>query len=333
MSKNDLKSMHGAGFGLGKETKEIVVTQYNPAWPKTFEMEAAKITEALGTNYIAIHHIGSTAVPGLSAKPIIDVIAVVKCPEKAIAPLENLGFTYKGELTIPMRLYFNRSTGAKINLHVYEDNHPEIELNILFREYLRSHPDARQEYSRLKENLLEDVSSHQKNNSTFTGYTLGKDAFIRKILKAANFTRIRIVKCAHDAEWEAAKRLRNKYFFDPLSIKDPYTWTFDHKEHSHLILYQGVDIIGYAHIQFWQDNRAALRILVIDENFRHHGFASQFLRLCEQWLKKQGIKSLHDEAKPDVVGFYRKNGYRKMPFEDPSGEPPSSHDIAMGKKL
>lgn len=167
----------------------------------------------------------------------------------------------------------------------------------------------------------------------FTGYNLGKDAFIRKVLSAANFNRIRIMKCTHYAEWETAKRLRNKYFFDPLSISDPYTWTFDHPEHVHFILYQGVEIIGYAHIQFWPEHRAALRIIVIDEDYRQHGLGSQFLQLCEQWLKKQGIRTLHDEARPNVVSFYSRNGYTEMPFEDPSGEPPSPNDIAMGKNL
>ena len=59
---------------------------------------------------------------------------------------------------------------------------------------------------------------------------------------------IRLVKCAQDAEWDFAKKLRNKYFFDPLAIEDPYTWTFDHKEHAHFILYQDDTMIGYAHI-------------------------------------------------------------------------------------
>lgn len=316
-----------------KKTKNIVVTSYNPDWPKIFEAEAAKIKEALGALCIAIHHIGSTAVPGLLAKPVIDMIGVVRHPEEVIRPLEDLGFKYKGEYNIPMRFYFNRSEGIEINLHIYEEGHPEIELNLLFRDYLRKHHDARDQYAKLKEDLLKDKTSYEKNNSTFTGYNLGKDAFIRKILQAANFNRIRIMKCIHYAEWGAAKRLRNKYFFDPLSISDPYTWTFDHPEHVHLVLYQGVEIIGYAHIQFWPDQRSALRIIVIDEEHRQHGFGSQFLQLCEQWLKKQGVKSLHDEARPTVVSFYRRNGYTEMPFEDPAGEPPSIHDIAMGKKL
>lgn len=316
-----------------QNTKKIIVAAYHPDWPKTFEIESSKIKEALGENAIAIHHIGSTAVPGLSAKPVIDMIGVVKNPKEAISPLENLGFKYKGEYNIPMRYYFNRSNGVDVNLHVYEEGHPEIELNLLFRDYLRSHPDARDEYARLKETLLKEKSSYEKKNSMFTGYNLGKDAFIRKILKAANYNRIRIMKCTHYAEWDEAKRLRRQYFFDPLSIADPYTWTFDHPEHAHLVLYQGVDIIGYAHIQFWPHLRAALRIIVVDERYRHYGQGSRFLHLCEQWLRKQGIKSLHDEARPSAVNFYRKNGFTEMPFDDPSGDPPSPHDIAMGKKI
>lgn len=316
-----------------KKIKKIIVTSYNPDWPHIFEQEAFKIKEVLGSNYIAIHHIGSTSIPSLSAKPVIDMIGIVKNPEGAIQPLESLGFKYKGEYNIPMRFYFNRSEGVETNLHVYEEGHPEIELNLLFRDYLRQHSNARDEYSKLKEELLKKKSSYEKNNSLFTGYNLGKDAFIRKILQAANFNRIRMMKCTHYAEWEVTKQLRNKYFFDPLSISDPYTWTFDHPEHVHLVLYQGVEVIGYAHIQFWPQHRAALRIIVIDEKYRQHGLGSQFLQLCEQWLKRQGIKSLHDEARPNVVSFYRRNGYTEMPFEDPSGEAPSIHDVAMGKKL
>lgn len=144
---------------------------------------------------------------------------------------------------------------------------------------------------------------------------------------------IRMTQCIHASEWEAAKRLRNTYFFDPLGIDDPYAWTFDHPEHVHFVLYRGKDVSGYAHIQLWPGNRAALRIIAIDEKYRQHGLGSQFLRLCEEWLKQQGVHSLHDEARPNVVEFYRKNGYSEMPFNDPSGEPPSVYDIAMGKTL
>lgn len=313
--------------------KKLIIVPYNFDWPITFEREASKIKEVLGSNCLSIHHIGSTAVPGLLAKPIIDIIVIVTNLEETIRPLESLGFKYKGEYNIPMRFYFNRAGGVATNLHIYEENHPEIDLNLLFRDYLRNHPKVRAEYANLKESLLKDEASYEKKDFMFTGYNLGKDAFIRKVLKSAKFKRIRIMKCTHYAEWDFAKKLRQRYFFEPLSITDPYTWTFDHKDHAHLIFYQGVEMIGYAHIQFWPNQRAALRIFVIDEPYRHQGFGSQFLKLCEQWLKRNGIQSIHDEARPDVISFYRKNGYIKMPFEDPSGTPPSPHDVAVGKKL
>lgn len=144
---------------------------------------------------------------------------------------------------------------------------------------------------------------------------------------------IRLVKCCLDNEWEFARKLRTKYFFEPLSIADPYTWTFTHKEHAHFILYQGDTMVGYAHIQLWPQHRAALRIIAIEEPYRNRGLGSQLLHLCEEWLKSQGIKSLHDEARPSSIPFYRKNGYREMPFNDPSGEPPSPYDLALGKVL
>lgn len=153
------------------------------------------------------------------------------------------------------------------------------------------------------------------------------------VLMKKSTNQISIVQCIHSSEWDFAKQLRNKYFFDPLAIKDPFTWTFNHKDHVHFILYQGDIMTGYVQIQFWPNHRAALRIIVIDEPYRNQGLGSLFLHLCEQWLKTKGIKSIHDEARPTAIEFYRKNGYTEMPFNDPSGEPPSIHDLAMGKML
>lgn len=313
--------------------KEIVVTPYQSSWPETFIKESELVRSALGTHCQAIHHVGSTAVPGLAAKPVIDMIAVIKDRNAVIPLLEALGYQYKGEYNIPMRLYFNRNVGMPVNLHVYEEGHPEIELNLLFRDYLRSHPEARDEYAALKSALLKDEAAYVKRNSLFTGYNLGKDAFIRKTLKAAGFHRVRMMKCTHLAEWEAAKNFRQTFFFTPAGIQDPYTWTFDHPEHLHLILYQGVDIAGYLHVQLWPDHRAALRILVVDPLLQGKGLGCQFLAMLEPWLKTLGVRSIHDEARPDAVPFYLKCGYSEMPFNDPTGEPPSPHDTAMGKLL
>lgn len=320
------------------QRKNIIVVPYNPKWPEMFEYEAFLIKEVLKDNCIAIHHVGSTSVPGLAAKPQIDIIAVIRDPAQAIEQLTQMGYTFKGESNIPFRLYFNdnlhENRHAKVNLHVYEEGHPEITLNLLFRDYLRSHPNVRDEYAALKETLLQDESSFQKKEgSMFTGYNLGKDAFIRRVLKETGFDQIRFLRCTHDLEWEIVRNLRQKEFFDKACIKDPYDWTFYHPDHVHLVLCEGVEVIGYAHVQLWPKNRAALRMIVIDEHKRQKGFGRIFLKFIEKWLKSQNRQSLHTESSREALIFYQIMDYKPMPFNDPDDYPSDSLDVAMGKML
>ena len=113
--------------------KIIEVVPYDPNWPHIYEKEAALIRQALGGNCLAIHHIGSTSVPGLAAKPKIDIIAVVRIWFFDKSQLEAIGYKYRGGFNIPLRRSFTiRTADRNINLHVFEENDPEIELNILF---------------------------------------------------------------------------------------------------------------------------------------------------------------------------------------------------------
>jgi GrpB-like predicted nucleotidyltransferase (UPF0157 family) len=80
--------------------KQITLVSYNPEWPQQFEAERVQIAKALTGNCTAIHHIGSTAIPGLSAKPRIDIIIESPRPKEAIRLLESLGFEYMGEFNI-----------------------------------------------------------------------------------------------------------------------------------------------------------------------------------------------------------------------------------------
>jgi GNAT superfamily N-acetyltransferase len=134
-------------------------------------------------------------------------------------------------------------------------------------------------------------------------------------------------------EWKAARYFRDKYFFGPNGIEDPYTWTFQHDEHVHFILYQDADIIGYAHIQRWPEHRVALRIIVIDKHQRNNNSGSVLLQFIEKWLKTLGIKSIHTESRKSSLGFYLKNGYIDMPFDDPEGHESHPDDIPLGKVL
>lgn len=313
--------------------KIIEVVPYDPNWPHIYEKEAALIRQALGGNCLAIHHIGSTSVPGLAAKPKIDIIAVVQDPLLARDQLQKIGIQYRGECNIPLHYGFSKRGDIDLNIHVYEEAHPEIELNLCFRDYLRNYTNKRDDYARLKEELIQDESSFTKENSPFTNYTLRKGDFIREVLREAGFNGIRMLKCNDNTEWAAAKHFRDTYFFGPHGIEDPYTWTFKHEEHAHLVLYQGTEIVAYAHIQFWPYSRAAIRIIATDENKRNQRFGSKFLALIEKWLRSLGVKSIHAESRQSSLRFYIKNGYCSMPFNDPENHESDPNDVPVGKLL
>lgn len=311
--------------------KTVEVVPYNPLWPKMYEEEASLIKQALGTNCIEVHHIGSTAIPGLSAKPIIDIIPVVlniSEVDKATKSMENLGYEAKGEYGIPFRRYFQKSALARThNVHIFEKNSAEIERHIFFRDWMRTHKDDRDAYAKLKITLAE------KFPNDIDSYCLGKDTFIASIDTKTGFNKLRIVKALTDREWEAARHFRQKYFFDKVPVLDPYTLTFNHKDHVHFILYQGTHIIGYAHIQLWDAERIALRIIVIEENHRNKGFGSDFLKLVERWLKLQNYRQLHVQSSKDAYQFYAHHHYSHMAFNDPDRYESDPRDIEIGKTL
>jgi GrpB-like predicted nucleotidyltransferase (UPF0157 family) len=109
---------------MTKKRKNIEVVPYDPNWANWFQEEAEKIKEALGANCLTLHHVASTSIPGLAAKPRIDIIAEVAEPEKSITQLEPLGYEYRGEWNIPMKYGFRRRGGLEVNLHVFGKNHP-----------------------------------------------------------------------------------------------------------------------------------------------------------------------------------------------------------------
>lgn len=86
----------------------------------------------------------------------------------------------------------------------------------------------------------------------------------------------------HYKEWEGVQSFRQKYAFEEHALAHPNQWTFNHPDHHHIVLYQGIDIIGYAHLQLWEDRRGALHIILIDSHLRTHELRHQFLNLLEQ---------------------------------------------------
>jgi GrpB-like predicted nucleotidyltransferase (UPF0157 family) len=141
-----------------KLTGRIQVVDYDPRWPDLFRREADRIRAALGERVLLLEHIGSTSVPGLAAKPIVDILLVVPDPsdEPAYLPdLEAAGYV----LVIREPEWFQhrclKGPDTNINLHVHPPDSPEVERNLLFRERLRAFPEDRARYQRVKRQLAE----------------------------------------------------------------------------------------------------------------------------------------------------------------------------------
>jgi uridine phosphorylase len=157
--------------------KSIEIVPYNPEWPQMFEKEAKPIQQALGDNCLTIHHFGSTSVPGLSAKPKIDILAAVKqLGSIDYAALEKLGFESRGEV-IPTGRYFCKES-PRVHLHIFEERNPLIHRNLIFRDWLRTHEEDREAYAALKMKLA-DV--HNDGMS----YCRAKTEFINQIIAKA----------------------------------------------------------------------------------------------------------------------------------------------------
>ncbi len=261
--------------------KNIEIVSYSTDWPCLFKRESINIAHALQNNCIDIHHIGSTSVPGLAAKPKIDIIAVVKNGEKSISSIQRIGYIYKGEWNIPFHYGFTKRSDISVNLHVYEKNHPEIELNLIFRNHLRSNDIARDEYESLKQNLLQNESSFEKNNSIFTGYNLGKDQFIRNIIEQSGFNKIRFLRCTHYAEWNEYKRIQKE------QTDTNYHFNINSDNHFYFILCKGVKVISASHIKIFKLNNKvefSIIFLGIDEFYKGYGFDKTMLQKIKKWV-------------------------------------------------
>ncbi|MCB1149600.1 MAG: GrpB family protein [Chlamydiia bacterium] len=204
----------------------IEIRAYDASWLSLFAAEAALVKKALGANCLEVHHIGSTAVPGLAAKPVIDMIPVVEdITAVTDAPLEKLGYQAKGEYGIWFRRYF---TKPGFHVHIFEEGDPEIRRHLNFRDFLRTHDAERDRYAALKKELAET------SLDLFT-YTLGKERFIAAIDRAAGSNFYRIVEALTQREWEAVVSFGGVKSVDP--------------NDTHAVLYKGSDIVGYAFIR------------------------------------------------------------------------------------
>lgn len=163
--------------------KERVLLNYSENWPILYIEEVEKIKRVINQGIVDIQHIGSTSIPGTLSKPIIDIAILIKSFKDAdsfVSPLESIGYRFEPAMSSLERLFFKKGNPTQYHLSIgYADRGEYWKRQILFRDYLRNHDDARKEYEKFKINLLHDDATIDRP------YKSNKNDFVERILKLA----------------------------------------------------------------------------------------------------------------------------------------------------
>lgn len=166
-------------------TREVRVVPYNKQWPALYELERERIVAVLADEIVSVNHIGSTSIPGMSAKPIIDILLEVKDISKIDDyndKLIELGYEPRGELGIPGRRYFSREEPKDVrthHIHSFQSGNIGLERHLAFRDYMIAHPDDAKIYSELKRVLA------RRFQWDVDGYVLGKHLYMERMESVA----------------------------------------------------------------------------------------------------------------------------------------------------
>jgi len=145
-----------AAMVLGLLTGEVQLFNAHKTWAVEFELEKARIVNAVGDHILDVQHVGSTAIPNVPAKPVLDILVGVKDFDEAsvcVAPLENIGYLYRHEYGIPRRHYFVKGDPRTHHLHMIETDSSDWARTIAFRDFLTRDPGSACAYAEAKRSL------------------------------------------------------------------------------------------------------------------------------------------------------------------------------------
>jgi GrpB-like predicted nucleotidyltransferase (UPF0157 family) len=153
---DEIEAARVGELGPTRADGPIHLAEYDPAWPGLYEREAARIRSILGDRVLRLEHVGSTSIPGLAAKPVIDIVLAV--PDSAdeaayVTPLVAGGYVLRIREPGWFEHRVLNGPDTKVNLHVFSDGCPEIERMLAFRDRLRTHDDERRQYEEVKRDL------------------------------------------------------------------------------------------------------------------------------------------------------------------------------------
>jgi GrpB-like predicted nucleotidyltransferase (UPF0157 family) len=167
-----------------------MIEKYSSNWPEKYSNEKELLKLKLGDLIYEIEHIGSTAIPGISAKPIIDIMAAVKSlpdAEKFIPLLEELGYEYKPDMSSTERMFFRKGDPIEFHLSIAQPDHTTYwERQKLFRDFLINHSEYAEEYEKIKLGAISDIpESETQDLSRSKIYNEKKGPFVQKIIQLA----------------------------------------------------------------------------------------------------------------------------------------------------
>ena len=152
----------------------IRLVHHDPEWADIYERAEADIRDALGEDALSIDHVGSTAIPGIDSKPVIDILVLVERydPEAVYRiPLESLGYVFKHR-DLGHVFFEGHPSGMSTQVHVVEESSEDSRMMVTFRDYLRTHPDEARRYEQLKHTLADRYSDGNVYADAKSGYVL-----------------------------------------------------------------------------------------------------------------------------------------------------------------
>lgn len=164
------------------EVDIIEIEDYNKRWPEAFEKERRSISQVLGALALDILHIGSTAVPGMAAKPIVDILVAVEHIDsgaECVSKLVEVGYRYVPQDEDPDRIFLYKGMPRTHHVHIVRYGSPTYHKHVAFRDYLMCHEEVRDKYRQLKKDLASRFRNDRK------AYVEGKTIFIEKVTEEA----------------------------------------------------------------------------------------------------------------------------------------------------
>lgn len=304
----------------GRERREIAIVDYDPAWPQRFEHERARIQAALGRVACGIHHIGSTSVPGLSAKPIIDVLVTIDDPEDELAfgpALAGAGYQLRVR-EAGHRMF--RSAAKDVHVHVLAHDGVDVDRHLIFRDHLRRSPEDRERYALLKRSLAE------RQWSDMNHYADAKGPLIEEMLARAH--QISPTESGHvrparvdDAPATASLLGELGYPTSEHDARQRLARVLDREGEGMLVYELEQEAVGLltwqlTHLIYRARPQLRITALVVREAFRRRGIANALLGAAQSLARERGCIRLElttRAERADAVALYLAAGFRERP--------------------